>query len=215
MRLGFSIIKPTLVLLAGAVGLLLSCHSPDERKPGDKPAFLEYNNPPLVWLNDEERSHISPVVDPHHQQVLKDLVEEASEALLLPPNPIDTLFYEGLVSNHPKRLQTGLHLQDMERLHTLTWAFLFTRDTRYREKAIEIVSAWAKVYRPTGNDVNENKLDICFYAYDIFKDGLPPNRKEKIAAWLEKIVEKQKGQWDPSSGSSNRHIKRIKLMSES
>lgn len=212
MRLGFNLVKLILILLAGTVGVLHSCHSPNEKEPGSEPAFLEYNNPPLVWLNDKERSHIPPVVDPQHMQALNDLVEEAKEALLLPPNPVDTLFYEGLVSNHPKRLQTGVHLQDMARLHTLTWAFLFTRKPSYGEKAIEIVSAWAGVYRPTGNDVNENKLDICFYAYEVFKDGLPSNPKEKIAAWLKEIARKQKEQWDPASGSSNRHIKRIKLI---
>ena len=174
--------------------------------------FVEFNPPKMIWLTTDERQNLSNSNDAETLEEFTVIQQEADSVLQTSPNPVDSIFYEGHVSNHPDRIRTVKHLYDMFSLRALTWSYVMTKEEIYVDKAKEFLLAWVNTYKPTGNDVNENKLDICFFAYDVFGSHFSPAEKEKIKEWIEDIAYKQKALWNTEKGSSNRHAKRLKLI---
>ncbi len=174
--------------------------------------FVEFNPPHLIWLNDKERKALSNNQSSEAKFFKKEILENAKRHLKENPNPIDSIFYEGFMSNNPKRIESSAHLKDLKSIYYLNWAYIFTQNHIYAQKTKAFLLSWAKTYQPTGNDVNENKLAICFYAYETVKSVLSDDENEVIEKWLDKIAKKQIENWNPNSGSSNRHVKRAKLI---
>ena len=146
-------------------------------------------------------------------KTLKDsIIAKADSVLHFSPNPLDSIFYEGYVSNHPRRLKSVMSLRDMSYMFRLVDAYLVTDGKKYAVHAINYLTAWSSTYRPTGNDVNENKLDICFYVFDIMRVLLTSEEQRPIEDWLHLIATKQQSRWSMANGSSNRHVKRLKLI---
>lgn len=105
----------------------------------------------------------------------------ANKAISRVPNPVETIAFEGYVSNHPQRIRSVDHLQDMLALRTLTWAYIITGGQQYATKGRTFLRAWARTYIPTGNDVNENKLNICFYTFHVFGYSFTTSERVEIA----------------------------------
>ena len=96
-------------------------------------------------------------------------------------------------------------------LRTLTWAYIITGGQQYATKGRTFLRAWARTYIPTGNDVNENKLNICFYAFHVFGYSFTTSERVEIARWLEPIGSLHIKLWhDKAHG--NRAAKRVKLV---
>lgn len=174
--------------------------------------FAEFNTPPTIWLTETERTRLREKTHPQHTAIKARLIDAANQALWVPPNPVDSIFYQGLVSNHPKRVKSVVHLADMKRLYHLLWSYIITEEKRYADQAKAILLAWVQTYQPDGNDVNENKLTDCFYAYEVLQPFLSTAEKQTVADWLSAIAYAQKSRWNLSSGSANRHVKRIRLI---
>lgn len=174
--------------------------------------FVEFDLPPMLWLSENEKETIKNSKSLADEKSVEEIKNIAEASLKLKPNPADTIFYEGLLSNNTKRIETVVHLQDMRSLYFLSWAYLLTGQDKYGAAAKEYLLSWSAVYKPSGNDVNENKLDICFFAFDLLKEKFNENESLKIKNWFRKIAQKQKENWDPDKGSSNRHAKRLKLI---
>lgn len=175
-------------------------------------AFLEFDLPPVIWLAPAERQALRAEDSPEKKAVETELRRIADEALGRPPTSSDSIFYEGLVSNHPKRLQAATYLEDMRLLHGFIWTYLFTGEKKYADQAKSYLLAWASTYRPTGNDVNENKLNPAFLTYAVLKDKLSRRDRKRTAKWLGEIAEKQKQGWRLGEVAGNRHSKRLKLI---
>lgn len=174
--------------------------------------FVEFDLPPMLWLSESEKELIRNSKTLADETPVEEIRDIAEAAIKLKPNPADTIFYEGLLSNNPKRIETVEHLQDMRSLYFFSWAYLLTGEDKYGAAAKEYLLSWSKVYKPSGNDVNENKLDICFLAFDLLKEKFNENESFLIKNWFREIAQKQKKNWNPDKGSSNRHAKRLKLI---
>lgn len=197
----------TLILLFIIFNRMIAGNQGDEKKQ-----FVEFDLPPMIWLNADEKARLKNSRAVYSNPSFTDILNRADEAMGLFPNPVDSIFYEGYLSNHPRRINTVNHLNDMKSIYSLSWTYLITGEERYGIKTKEYLSAWVSKYKPTGNDVNENKLDICFFAFDAIKELLTFEERSKIKIWISDIAEKQKLKWDVNSGSSNRHAKRLKLI---
>lgn len=174
--------------------------------------YVEFNPPYLLWLTDSERESIIENRERLAQtEAAQTLHQQATEALEEDPIPLDVIVYEGHVSNHPDRIRSAKHLHDMLDIRALLWTCLLTNDERFANTAIHYVTAWAQTYIPTGNDVNENKLIICFWAYDLLRDRYSEADRATIEAWIARIAEHQIDQWTDGY-SSNRHGKRLKII---
>jgi hypothetical protein len=174
--------------------------------------FAEFDPPHLIWLDATERLKLAADNTTDGQANRHFMLQKAQKYLKTKPNPTDSIFYEGLVSNHPKRLISTEHIRDMEILYYLTWAYIVSQKPRFGKKAKAFLLAWAKNYRPTGNDVNENKLAFCFYAFETLKPLLSKKEETTVKTWLHTIAKEQMQNWNPKTGSSNRHVKRAKMI---
>lgn len=198
----------SIVYLLSIIQFLSVCST--EESPSS--TYVEYSAPTTIWLTLSERISISEKIKlPSKIKAIHSVYQHALNALNNSPSPIETIIYEGHVSNHPDRIRSVIHLHDMEDIWALTWAYVFTGENRFVDKATEFILAWAKTYRPTGNDVNENKLNMCFWTYDVIKAKLSIENNEIIYNWLYKIGDLQRQYWS-GNGSSNRHAKRLKLI---
>jgi hypothetical protein len=150
--------------------------------------FVEFDPPLLVMPTSREQAILAKLKDrPDVAKAFESLQEQADNASSRNPSPITTISYEGYLSNHPLRIRTVQHLQDMIALRALIWATIVTGDETYRSQAKAFLLAWARSYRPTGNEVNENKLDSCFFAYYVLKDFLREAERKEVAEWFETI----------------------------
>jgi hypothetical protein len=90
--------------------------------------------------------------------VVKAIVADAETRLSQLPRPLAVIHYEGLLDTDPRRVETQKSLEDMDRLASLSDAWCATGDTRYIAPLRALILAWSGTYMPTGNAINENKL---------------------------------------------------------
>ena len=193
-----------LITLIG-VFLLLSCTSFSEE-------YVEFDPPPLFLIKTEEAAKLRDIVAaPPFDESYKALKAYADSVLGDKPDPLKKIIYEGHLSNHPDRLNSAKHLQDMNKIYALTWAYFVSGDSLYSTKAIEFVEAWAKTYKASGNDVNDNKLLTCMVAYQMLEKQMSPSQRKSIGRWIQTIGDAQKKGWkDEKRG--NHAGKRLKLI---
>ena len=200
------------ILITSLIGLSFTFSYGQSVDKAKDVLFYEYGPPETIWLNSSERQSMFEKAKMLDKAIRESLIEKANQALADDPNPTDTIFYEGLVSNHPRRLEMQEHFEDLTNLSLLINAFLLTGNNAYRDQTMRILLAWAETYIPTGNDVNENKLRDFFYAYEIHREYFTEKEKTLVEHWLNTIAQRQIEEWDIEFGSSNRHAKRMKLI---
>ena len=174
--------------------------------------YVEFDPPPLFLIKTEEAAKLRDIVAaPPFDESYKALKAYADSVLGDKPDPLKKIIYEGHVSNHPDRLNSAKHLQDMNKIYALTWAYFVSGDSLYCTKAIEFVEAWAKTYKASGNDVNDNKLLTCMVAYQMLEKQMSPSQRKSIGRWIQTIGDAQKKGWkDEKRG--NHAGKRLKLI---
>lgn len=137
----------------------------------------------------------------------------AQKILLKTPRPLAEMHYEGLVNTDPRRIETVERLRDMDDAALLLETWQATGDAALAAKAREYVRSWAATYRPTGNDVNENKLLPLFVIYEAMCGDFTTDEQKTIDAWLSDIARRQiAGGADPAQRRSNRHTKRMLIV---
>ena len=87
---------------------------------------------------------------------------EGKKALAASPNPVDTIFYEGLLDIDPRRIETSKSLNDMNLLTNLIYYGYVENNEEIGPKVKLFVLAWASTYLPNGNPINENKFITKF-----------------------------------------------------
>lgn len=172
----------------------------------------EFDSMPVFLLSLSEIERLSELVKQNEsvQQIFNTLKDKADAALMEEPDPIRELHYEGYVSNHPERLQTINHLQDMRKLRYLSWIYTLTKQDAYLKAAQQYLLSWANTYKPSGNPINDNKLVAMILAYHLLQGKLGNNR-QMIEDWLRQLaLIEMATQRDSPQG--NWHAKRIKIV---
>jgi len=181
----------------------------------DEPTFVEFGVPTPLFLSEERLDTLADRIatDMSSAKAFAQIRAEADASLEDEPRPIPVIHYEGHVSNHPDRLRSVKHLQDMRKLRALTWAYAVTGESRYREKARAFLNAWVSTIQPSGNDVNDNKLHPILLALHTFGDELPDDERVAAEAWAWRLAAKHLAELTPErAGGGNRQAKRIKLV---
>ena len=192
-------------------------HDRHLRNPGFKSysqEYVEFDPPPFYSLKTKEAAQLRDIVStPPFDEAYKSLKANADSALGDKPNPLRNIIYMDRVSNHPDRLNSVKHLQDMNKIYALTWAYFVSRDRIYSTKAIEFVEAWAKTCEATGEDVNDNKLFTCMVAYHMLEKQMSQSQRSTIGKWIKTIGDVQKTGWRRKKHWRGNHAaKRLKLI---
>jgi len=173
--------------------------------------YVEFDLPPLFLLKADEAAKLRDIVAvAPYDKAYKTLIANADAALGDKPQPLKDIIYEGRVSNHPDRLNSAKHLQDMNKIYTLTWASFVSGKSKYGAKAIEFVEAWAKKYKASGNAVNDHKIFTCLVAYPMLEKHMSESQKTTIRKWIKTVAGIQKKGWRRKAG--NHAAKRLKMI---
>jgi hypothetical protein len=165
-----------------------------------------------VFLSEDNREVTAWLCqnDSQAQEAFAAVEEEAGTVLDNQPRPIENIYYEGILETDSRRKDTEDHLRDMDMLALMTMAYYGNPSEAYRDFIKKFVLAWATTYKPTGNPINENKLEAVYCGYYLVKEYFSQNEQEKIESWLLTIAEKENG----STSDDNWETKRFKIIGE-
>ncbi|MCD8482354.1 MAG: alginate lyase family protein [Verrucomicrobia bacterium] len=144
----------------------------------------------------------------------KEVLARAEAYLGTEPQPVEEIFYERLLDTDPRRVATVQALYDMRRIEAWLSAWLISEDDRFQSAAMTFIMSWVRTYVPTGNPINENKLDSLLTAAAVFAPVFAHEDRELLYEWLEAMAEAQIGSKEtmPWSVRNNWHPKRIKIV---
>ncbi len=156
----------------------------------DDPGELEIRN--VLPLDEAARARLARIVA--ESEDARRLLDEKKAALPAiadkTPRPLAVLVYEGRLNTDPQRHKTVRHLYDFDHIGAWFEVWQATGDADLARRLREFISAWAAVYKPTGNDVNEYKLMPLFTAYVALRQDFEAEERERIDAWLRDIAER-------------------------
>lgn len=196
--------------LMPAIGPVLAGETAPESEP-TKRVYVEFDPPAVVPVSPELVDRLRESLDEEPvAAAYMSLRSLADAALDRTPNPIGVLIYEGRVSNDPQRIQTVKHLYDMLDLRALAWVYAMEKEPQHLAAASELLEAWITATKPTGNDVNDNKLATVVQAYLILHTDLDSDLLKKTREWIRQLQSVHLERID--QGVGNRYVKRLKLI---
>ena len=126
------------------------------------------------------------------------------------PLPVDEIHYEGLLDNNPERIKTVESFTNIEAVVSLIYAGYGMENDEFGEKVKTFVLAWAKIYKPIGNPINENKLNALFWGYFLFQNHFNLKEREIVEKWLLTIARKEMNR--EQTPNNNWEAKRLKII---
>jgi hypothetical protein len=151
------------------------------------------------------------LTDARVQRLAAPVILAADAARNRPPQPLEVIHYEGLLDTDGRRIQTVASLTDMRHLDATLQAWLATGKPEYAQSALRYVTAWTAAYQPTGNPINEVKLEPVLFGYHLLKAQFAAPERERIEAWVDQLAaaEVESARRNPNSRNSNWHTKRL------
>ena len=94
------------------------------------------------------------------------------------PNPLPHLHTEGTLPNHGIREQSIAAEKDWPIMRQAALAWRISGDRRYLKQVDDYLAAWAGVYQPDFNPIDETNLDMVINAYALTATDLSPETRE-------------------------------------
>jgi hypothetical protein len=139
---------------------------------------------------------------------------QADHAAADPPNPIARITTEGRLDGDPDKVATDRALADMGKLEALGLAYAVTGAAPYLAAIERDLDAWAAVNQPTGDPIDETRLEAAIVAFDLTAPALAPAHRDRIARWLHRVaaaeIASRKGHRATAINNWNSH--RLKLV---
>ncbi len=174
----------------------------------------------FVSLNDQEISRLKRLID-QNSNIKKQFLHQqnvADAALTENPAPIDTLHTEGRLKGDPQKTATIAALKDMGKMYALALVYRLYGNEKYEKQTVAFLTAWAKTNRSNGDPIDDTNLDAGIEAFDLIKEKINSQDKEKISNWLKQVAnaeinsKKMKPGHETSYNNWNSH--RLKIVGE-
>lgn len=150
--------------------------------------------------------------DEHARRWARRVREEANPLFDLAPDPLVEIHYEGLLNTDPRRLATVAKLRQMSHAAVLMRHWQASGDPRAAAALRRLIVAWTGAYRPTGNDVNENKLYPLLVAYASLRSEMTDEERNRADAWVERFGGLHATAVERSQLFTNRYTKHLRLL---
>lgn len=223
---------PFVALLLGAF-FVAGCASPPATSPGsltlaraaekkEKDAG-ELKIRTALALSAPQRARLAQIVqtDDGARALWQEIKAQADGVAAATPDPLKVINYEGRINTDKARIETVQHLQDMDKLAVLGYAYAATsgdEQQRYGKAARDFVLAWSQTFQPTGNPINENKLEPVWQTYAMLREGtlFSVEQKASVESWLRDLgeAELRYARANPHTTHNNWHAKRLKMMAQ-
>ncbi|HEV7350996.1 alginate lyase family protein [Telluribacter sp.] len=148
--------------------------------------------------------------NPEVRALWRPVEQEAQRYLNDEPRPLRVIHYEGLLDTNPDRIRTTESLKDLDKVAVWLFAWYGTQDQVYAQKIKEYLLAWAGTYQPTGNPINENKLEPLIHSYRVLENSFSKDEKSRVDKWVTQIAEAEMA--FPRIPENNWKAKHIKLV---
>ena len=148
------------------------------------------------------------------RDIIINLQKRSNKLLQLPSHPIPILGSSGKIDmNDPHLIASREALKDAERAALLALTYRLTRNVDYFHKTREILTNWARVNKPTGNPIDETKLEGMIWAYDLIACDLSDDDNAQLLDWFKRL-RKQKLVWTfgPITRTNNYRVHQLKML---
>ena len=144
---------------------------------------------PVLWPVD---SAIMNPVFSIPPETLLDLQQWSQKLVYQHSNAVSVLASSGKTDiNDPALLASREAFKDADRAAVLALTYRLTNNIDYFNKTAEILLSWSKINHPTGNPIDETRLDGMIWAYDLIACDLSTHDKTKILRWFERLRQKK------------------------
>lgn len=115
-----------------------------------------------------------------HAPAAQEVVSKAKAALARPPGAIPKLHTEGTLPGKGIREISLKAKEDQPIVLNLALAWRLTGDRVYLDQAGRYLEAWADIYEPSFNPIDETGFDTLLMAYDLTEADLPSATRAKV-----------------------------------
>lgn len=143
--------------------------------------------------------------------LVRQVAAEAAAAEAVAPAPLAEIRYAGLVNTDPGRIADVASLRSMDAVAALVQGWQATGEERFAAALRRHLAAWSATYRPTGNDVNENKLTPLLVAWQALRSASAADPEGRITAWVEDLGGRHARAVGESKQLTNRYTKHVRL----
>jgi hypothetical protein len=152
--------------------------------------------------------------DPGAARAFAPIQTIAERALKEKPDPVKRIFSEGRLYTDPERKRTLAARRDLDKIEALGYAYALLDKAEYGEKARDFVLAWARVYEPEGNPINETEFVRLMIGYDLARALFTEGQRAEADRWLLRLAEKEKTAVNPAStaAKNNHYSHRLKII---
>jgi hypothetical protein len=141
--------------------------------------------------------------------------QKADEALEKTPHPVEDIQSAGKLKGTPEKIRTERALDDLTDLKNLEWAYAFTGQKPYEQKAEDYVLAWAKTCRPPENPIDATNLETLIETYDLVRSQMNVSDQQVVDNWLRSVIDTLFASEDPAKNNhrNNWQAHRLKIIS--
>ena len=115
-----------------------------------------------------------------HAPAAQEVLTKAKAALRRPPGAIPKLHTEGTLPGKGIREISLKAKEDQPIVLNLALAWRLTGDRAYLDQAGRYLEAWADIYEPSFNPIDETGFDTLLMAYDLTEADLPAATRAKV-----------------------------------
>ncbi|WP_425999835.1 alginate lyase family protein [Caulobacter sp. DWR1-3-2b1] len=129
------------------------------------------------------------------------------------PGPLPVVHTEGTLPGKGIREISSKAREDLPVMLNAALAYRMTGDRRYLATAERFFEAWANVYKPSFNPIDETHFDQVMLAYDLTRPDLSPTARGKLDAFWRAIALGYLDVMDgkPKNAETNWQSHRVKL----
>lgn len=117
----------------------------------------------------------------------KALLAAAERHLGDQPHPLAHLHTEGTLPHQGIREQSIAAEKDWPILRQAALAWRLSGDARYLQQVDDYLAAWAEVYQPDFNPIDETNLDMLIHAYALTADHLRPQTRDAARQLISRL----------------------------
>jgi len=140
------------------------------------------------------------------EDVRAQIFEEAQKALKQDPSPVETLHSSGVSDkNDPMFLASRKAFGDSDKFALLAVAYRISGNTAYLNGAKRYLLAWAALNKPTGEPIDETRLDGFLWGIDLVRSQLTGSENQQVNAWLERWLDAKHAFHSGSISATNNH----------
>jgi hypothetical protein len=140
-------------------------------------------------------------------------IARARSALGRPPGAIPKLHSEGTLPGHGIRDISLAAKRDQPIVLDLAIAWRLTGERVFLEQAGAYLDAWASIYQPSFNPIDETGFDTLIMAYDLTEGDLPSATRARVDGFWRRMAAGYLDAMDagPGHGNTNWQSHRVKL----